>query len=246
MVESGMVAAGYTLLSTVCTGWQPRDPVTHELQENLTAWPGGMKAFAEYVHGKGMQLQVYTDAGTHNCCGDSGGGAEPGSLGFEHIDMKTFASWGADAVGVDYCGGPKDVEVHSFPQGFIIQDPSYLVPYYYSDVSPCMRTHHRANDALAALQGAYRVFADAVVQSGRDMQLEMWNLGAGSAYRWAPAMSRNLTAATARGARRGSWVPHMRLTGDIGNLCVGDGHPLPRKIGVSQPQFRRKMLILSR
>ena len=58
MVESGMVAAGYTLLSTVCTGWQARDPVTHELRENLTNWPGGMKDFAAYLHGKGMQLSV--------------------------------------------------------------------------------------------------------------------------------------------------------------------------------------------
>ena len=41
MVESGMVAAGYTLLSTVCTDWIGRDPVTNELQENLTLWPGG-------------------------------------------------------------------------------------------------------------------------------------------------------------------------------------------------------------
>ena len=32
-------------------------------------------------------------------------------MGFEDVDMKTFASWGADAVGVDYCGGPKDVQV---------------------------------------------------------------------------------------------------------------------------------------
>ena len=76
MVESGMVAAGYTLLSTVCTGWQGRDPVTHELQENLTNWPGGMKSFATYLHTKGMQLSVYTDTGAQNCCG------EPGSLGF--------------------------------------------------------------------------------------------------------------------------------------------------------------------
>ena len=43
MIESGMVAAGYTLVSTVCTGWIGRDPITHALQENLTAWPGGMK-----------------------------------------------------------------------------------------------------------------------------------------------------------------------------------------------------------
>ena len=53
-----------------------------------------MKSFADYVHSKGMQLSVYTDAGTLNCC------KEPGSLGYEDIDMKTFASWGVDSVGV--------------------------------------------------------------------------------------------------------------------------------------------------
>ena len=60
---------------------------------------------------------------------------EPGSLGYEEIDMKTFASWGVDAVGIDYCGGPGDVE------------------------------------------GAYQKFASAIIKSGRDMQLGMWNLG---------------------------------------------------------------------
>ena len=51
-----------------------------------------------------MQLVVYTDAGVRNCC------QEPGSLGYEAIDMATFASWGADSVSVDYCGGPEDVQ----------------------------------------------------------------------------------------------------------------------------------------
>ena len=60
---------------------------------------------------------------------------EPGSLGYEEIDMKTFASWGVDAVGIDYCGGPPNV------------------------------------------QAAYQKFATAIIKSGRNMQLGMWNLG---------------------------------------------------------------------
>ena len=83
--------------------WAVKRNNEYELQQNLTLWPGGMKSFAEYLHGKGMQLSVYTDAGVKNCC------QEPGSLGFEEIDMKTFASWGVDAVGIDYCGGPAEV-----------------------------------------------------------------------------------------------------------------------------------------
>jgi hypothetical protein len=178
-----MCRQGYTLLSTVCTDWIGRDPVTHELQQNLTLWPGGMKSFADYLHKKGMQLSVYTDAGTHNCC------QEPGSLGHEAIDvdvdMKTFASWGADEVGVDYCGGPSEV------------------------------------------QPAYQAFADGIAKSGRSMQLGIWNLGQGRAWSWAPEMSQQLTAATATnpGEYHGSWVPHIRLTTDIGNLWEGFGGP---------------------
>jgi alpha-galactosidase len=118
MIESGMVAAGYTQLSTTCTGWLGRDPVTHELQQNLTNWPGGMKSFADYLHSKGMILMVYSDAGVKNCC------QEPGSLGYEALDMKTFASWGVDSVGVDYCGGPRgegavQIEYQKFADGIV-------------------------------------------------------------------------------------------------------------------------------
>lgn len=97
--------------------------------------------------------------------------------------MKTFASWGVDAVGIDYCGGPPDVEA------------------------------------------AYTVFADAIVASGRDMSLGMWNLGRGNAQQWAPSLSQNMTAATRSATRSGSWVPHLRLTGDIGNYWDGSIPP---------------------
>ena len=31
-----------------------------------------MKSFAAYLHAKGMQLSVYTDAGVKNCCQEPG------------------------------------------------------------------------------------------------------------------------------------------------------------------------------
>ena len=164
MIERGYVKAGYRTLSTTCTDWQPRDPITHELQENHTLWPGGMKSFADWLHARGMELVVYTDAGVKNCC------QEPGSLGYEEIDMKTFADWGADSVSVDYCGGPEDV------------------------------------------QGAYQKFADAIVKAGRPSSLGVFCLGRGAAYRWTPALSKQMMAALP-----GSGANTMRLSGDIGN-----------------------------
>lgn len=69
----------------------------------------------------------------------------------------------------------------------------------------------------ATVQSDYKRFADGIVASGRDMQLGMWNLGEGAAYKWAPTMSENMTAHTASNGRTGSWIPHLRLTADIGN-----------------------------
>lgn len=100
LVQNGMVEAGYNVFSTVCTGWTGRDPVTHKLTENHTTWPGGMKGLADYLHARGMLLSVYTDVGSSNCC------YEPGSNGYEALDMQTFAEWGADFVAIDYCGPP--------------------------------------------------------------------------------------------------------------------------------------------
>ena len=61
---------------------------------------------------------VYSDAGVKNCC------QEPGSLGYEALDMQTFATWGVDSVGVDYCGGPRgegavQIEYQKFADGIV-------------------------------------------------------------------------------------------------------------------------------
>nr|GFB85248.1 alpha-galactosidase [Tanacetum cinerariifolium] len=53
---------------------------------------------ADYVHGKGLKLGIYSDAGTQTCSKQM-----PGSLGHEEQDAKTFASWGVDYLKYDNC-----------------------------------------------------------------------------------------------------------------------------------------------
>lgn len=67
--------------------------------ENKTLWPNGIAGFADYLHSKDLQLGCYTSPATKNCCG------EPGSLGFENVDMEFFAQVGCDHVMVDWCRG---------------------------------------------------------------------------------------------------------------------------------------------
>jgi alpha-galactosidase len=99
LISTGMAAAGYDMVNVVCNGWTGRHPTTHELTENRTNWPNGIRALANYLHAKSppLKLGCYTSPATKNCCG------EPGSLGYEEVDMNFFAKSGCDHVMVDWC-----------------------------------------------------------------------------------------------------------------------------------------------
>jgi len=87
-----------------CWHEKERDPATQKLVPNKAAFPDGMKAVADYVHGKGLKLGIYTDRGTTTCAG------YPGSAGFEELDAKTFAEWGIDYLKEDSCHASTDHE----------------------------------------------------------------------------------------------------------------------------------------
>lgn len=55
---------------------------------NAEKFPSGMKALADYVHGKGLKFGIYSDAGTKTC------GGFPGSRGYEYQDARIYAEWG--------------------------------------------------------------------------------------------------------------------------------------------------------
>jgi alpha-galactosidase len=96
MVSSGLKAAGYQYVN-IDDCWQ----VSRDAQGNIVAdparFPSGIKALADYVHGKGLKLGVYTDAGRLTCQ------KRPGSFDHELQDAKAYASWGVDYVKVDWC-----------------------------------------------------------------------------------------------------------------------------------------------
>ncbi len=71
-------------------------------QPNATRFPNGIKAVADYVHGKKMKLGIYTDMGSNTCAGAFG------SYGYETVDANAYAAWGIDFVKNDYCNAPSD------------------------------------------------------------------------------------------------------------------------------------------
>src|SRR3989440_17530 len=97
-VSSGLRDAGYQYVNIDdCWMTTERDPATGRLVPDPVKFPGGIKGTADYVHGRGLKLGIYEDAGTMTCA------KFPGSLGHEDVDAQTFADWGVDYLKYDNC-----------------------------------------------------------------------------------------------------------------------------------------------
>jgi len=97
MVETGLRDAGYEyLVIDDCWSLKERD-ADGRLVADPEKFPGGMKAMADYVHGKGLKFGMYSCAGNLTCAG------YPGSFEHEFTDADTFAQWGVDFLKYDYC-----------------------------------------------------------------------------------------------------------------------------------------------
>ncbi|VAI17068.1 unnamed protein product [Triticum turgidum subsp. durum] len=92
--EACNIHSGYICFETADDCWASHDRDSQgNLAANGTAFPSGMRALADYVHGKGLKLGLYGDAGR----------LQPGSLGYEDQDARTLAAWGIDYLKYDNC-----------------------------------------------------------------------------------------------------------------------------------------------
>ncbi|TAK17018.1 MAG: alpha-galactosidase [Acidobacteria bacterium] len=95
MVSSGLAAQGYTYIN-IDDAWEgPRD-ANGEITSN-EKFPD-MKALADYVHGKGLKIGIYSSPGPATCQQ-----RYAGSYQHEAQDAKTWAKWGFDYIKYDWC-----------------------------------------------------------------------------------------------------------------------------------------------
>ncbi len=109
MASNGMRDAGYRYVS-IDDCWMKGRGADGTVLANPSTFPSGMKSLADYVHGKGMLLGLYSTNYTLTCAG-RGGRADPtlvGSYGHEEQDAETYASWGIDYLKFDNCDGPSE------------------------------------------------------------------------------------------------------------------------------------------
>ena len=96
IAASGMRDAGYRYV-VIDDCWQTARDAQGVILADSARFPHGIKALADFVHGKGLAFGIYTDAGTKTCQG------RPGTLGHEEQDARTYAEWGVDYVKEDWC-----------------------------------------------------------------------------------------------------------------------------------------------
>jgi alpha-galactosidase len=110
MASNGMKAAGYVYINIDDT-WEGARDAQGNIQSNKK-FPD-MKALADYVHGKGLKLGIYSTPGPDTCAGYEG------SYNHEAQDAKTYAAWGIDYLKYDWCGARnlyKDEEMQAVYQ----------------------------------------------------------------------------------------------------------------------------------
>jgi alpha-galactosidase len=97
IVATGMAADGYRYVNLDDCWMAPARDASGALQADPQNFPAGIPSLASYVHGLGLKLGIYLDAGTQTCM------ERPGSVGHFAQDAATVASWGVDFIKVDYC-----------------------------------------------------------------------------------------------------------------------------------------------
>ena len=95
MVSTGLAAQGYQFIN-IDDAWEgPRD-ANGEITSNQK-FPD-MKGLADYVHGKGLKIGLYSSPGPFTCQR-----VYAGSYQHEEQDAQTYAKWGFDYLKYDWC-----------------------------------------------------------------------------------------------------------------------------------------------
>jgi alpha-galactosidase len=96
MVKLGLKDAGYVYVN-IDDCWHGTRDENGNIRPDPQRFPSGMKALADYVHGRGLKLGIYSDVGATTC------GGKPASRGHEYQDAQTYAAWGIDYLKYDWC-----------------------------------------------------------------------------------------------------------------------------------------------
>jgi len=182
MVSSGLINHGWSYIN-VDDFWEKNanqarnDPTMAgpARAEDGTILPNArfpdMKALADYVHGKGMKIGLYSSPGLTTCGGCTA------SLGHEEQDAMSWAKWGFDYIKYDVCSYRNNINQQR--QAAVAANGGPLAPEALA----------KLNRELA--MKPYIVLRDALAKVDRDMVYSLCQYGDESVWEWGAEVGGN-------------------------------------------------------
>ncbi len=232
MVKSGLINHGWTYIN-IDDFWQNhRGSKDSTLRGKLRDDNGNiipnvrfndMQSLADYVHGLGLKVGLYSSPGPWTCGGCAG------SFGYEKQDAESYAKWGFDYLKYDWCS-----------YGNVINGLPNNDPYKVSSLS------YRGGNDLTVAQKPYKWMGDYLREQQRDIVFSLCQYGMSDVWKWGDSVGGNCWRTTnditdtwtsvknialaqdksAPWSKPGNWNdPDMLVVG-----TVGWGNPHPSKL----------------
>jgi len=232
MVKSGLINHGWTYINIDDFWENNRDSKDPSLRGEFRDKDGNiqpnvrfsdMKGLADYVHGLGLKIGLYSSPGPWTCGGCAG------SYNHEKQDAESYAKWGFDYLKYDWCSYGNVID------GLPDNDPSKVSSLSYNGGSVL-------NTAIKP----FKLMGEYLRQQPRDIVFSVCQYGMSDVWKWGDSVNGNCWRTTnditdtwtsvknialdqdksAPYAKPGNWNdPDMLVVGH-----VGWGNPHPSKL----------------
>lgn len=232
MVSSGLINHGWTYINIDDFWENHRDSKDETLRGKLRDEKGyivtntrfgDIKVLADYVHGLGLKIGLYSSPGPWTCGGCAG------SYGYEKQDAESYAKWGFDYLKYDWCS-----------YGNVINGLKDNDPFKVSSLS------YNGGSELATAIKPFKLMGDLIREQPRDIVYSLCQYGMSDVWKWGDSVGGNSwrttnditdTWASVKGialaqdksaawSKPGNWNdPDMLVVGQ-----VGWGNPHPSKL----------------
>ena len=229
MVKSGLINHGWTYINIDDFWENHRDSKDSSLRGKFRDEAGfiipnsrfvDMQLLADYVHGLGLKIGLYSSPGPWTCGGCAG------SYGYEKQDAQSYAKWGFDYLKYDWCS-----------YGNVIDSMPGKDPLKVSSLS------YQGGQSLSTAIKPFEVMGEYLRQQPRDIVYSLCQYGMSDVFKWGDLVRGNSWRTTnditdtwvsvkgialdqdksAAWAKPGNWNdPDMLVVGHVG---WGNTHP---------------------
>ena len=170
MVKSGLINHGWTYINIDDFWENNRDSKDQSLRGKFRDEAGNilpnarfkdMKGLADYVHGLGLKIGLYSSPGPWTCGGCAG------SYGHEKQDAESYAKWGFDYLKYDWCSYGN--VINGLPN---------------NDANAVSSLSYQGGSELSTAMKPFKLMGESLRQQARDIVFSVCQYGMSDVWKW--------------------------------------------------------------